>query len=109
MISLSLIDLAALLTEYHRQWPQVTLVPSAAHGGSAELAHDVADGRLDGFAEDHLNAWDVVAGMVLVTEAGGWCSDFLAGDGLKSGNRFAAASPSIRHDLTRLLRPFERL
>ena len=47
MHSLSLIDLAALLTEYHRQRPGVTLVPSAAPGGSAELAHEVAEGRLD--------------------------------------------------------------
>jgi myo-inositol-1(or 4)-monophosphatase len=79
------------------------------NGSAAVSLTQVADGRLDGFAEDHLNAWDVVAGMVLVTEAGGWCSDFLAGDGLKNGNRFAAASPSVWHDLTRLLRPFERL
>jgi DNA-binding transcriptional LysR family regulator len=47
MHSLSLIDLAALLTEYHRARPQVHLVPRAAHGGSAELAREVIDGRLD--------------------------------------------------------------
>jgi DNA-binding transcriptional LysR family regulator len=47
MHSLSLIDLAALLTEYHRVRPQVHLVPSALHGGSAELARDVSEGRLD--------------------------------------------------------------
>jgi DNA-binding transcriptional LysR family regulator len=47
MHSLSLIDLAALLTAYHRERPQVHLVPSAALGGSAELVRDVIDGRLD--------------------------------------------------------------
>jgi DNA-binding transcriptional LysR family regulator len=47
MHSLSLIDLAALLTEYHRARPQVQLVPSAVHGGSAELTRDVSEGRLD--------------------------------------------------------------
>jgi DNA-binding transcriptional LysR family regulator len=47
MNSLSLIDLAALLTDYHRQRPNVTLIPSAAPGGSAELAQAVTDGRLD--------------------------------------------------------------
>ena len=77
------------------------------NGSAAVSLTQLADGRLDGFAEDHLNAWDVVAGMVLVTEAGGWCSDFLAGDGLKSGNRFAAASPAIRDELSALLRSFE--
>jgi myo-inositol-1(or 4)-monophosphatase len=40
--------------------------------GSAalSLAH-VADGRLDGFVELQLSAWDVAAGIVLVRESGG--------------------------------------
>lgn len=65
--------------------------------GSAalSLAH-VAHGRLDGYVEMHLNAWDVLAGMVLVTEAGGWTNDFLAGDGLTRGNLFVAATPLLR-------------
>src|ERR1043166_3346262 len=36
-----------------------------------------ADGRLDGCHEAHINAWDVAAGLALVAEAGGWCSDFI--------------------------------
>jgi DNA-binding transcriptional LysR family regulator len=47
MQSLTLIDLAALLADFHRERPQVQLVPRAAQGGSAELARDVLDGRLD--------------------------------------------------------------
>ncbi|MCW2524188.1 MAG: DNA-binding transcriptional regulator, LysR family [Frankiales bacterium] len=47
MHSLSLIDLAGLLTEFHRDRPQVQLIPQAAQGGSAELAREVAEGRLD--------------------------------------------------------------
>lgn len=47
MRALSLIDLAALLTEFHRTRPQVRLVPSTPHGGSTELTNDVLDGRLD--------------------------------------------------------------
>lgn len=47
MHALSLIDLAALLTRYHRERPQVQLVPRPAQGGSAELAADVEEGRLD--------------------------------------------------------------
>lgn len=71
--------------------------------GSAalSLAH-VADARLDGFAELHLHAWDVVAGIVLVREAGGWTSDFLAGDGLRHGNPLIAAAPGIRDELLAL-------
>jgi DNA-binding transcriptional LysR family regulator len=47
MHSLALIDLAALLTRYHRERPQVRLLPHAAAGGSVELSRDVAQGRLD--------------------------------------------------------------
>jgi DNA-binding transcriptional LysR family regulator len=47
MHSLALIDLAALLTRYHRAHPEVRLVPSPAEGGSVELARGVSEGRLD--------------------------------------------------------------
>lgn len=68
--------------------------------GSAALsiAH-VAHGRLDGYVEMHLNAWDVLAGMVLVTEAGGWTNDFLADGGLTRGNLFVATTPLLRDAL----------
>jgi myo-inositol-1(or 4)-monophosphatase len=71
--------------------------------GSAalSLAH-VADGRLDGFVELHLNAWDVVAGMVLVSEAGGWTSDFLRGASPTKGSPLIAAAPGIRDELLTL-------
>jgi myo-inositol-1(or 4)-monophosphatase len=36
----------------------------------------VAEGRLDGFWEVNLNPWDIAAGILLVTEAGGAVSDF---------------------------------
>lgn len=41
-----------------------------------DLAY-VAMGRFDGFWEARLHPWDVAAGAVLVTEAGGQLSDFL--------------------------------
>ncbi len=45
--------------------------------GSAALGlAQVACGRLDGYWELHLFAWDVLAGLLLVREAGGWTSDF---------------------------------
>jgi DNA-binding transcriptional LysR family regulator len=47
MHSLALIDLAALLTRYHREHPEVRLIPSPAAGGSVELVRDVSDGKLD--------------------------------------------------------------
>lgn len=36
----------------------------------------VAAGWLDGFWETNLNAWDIAAGVLLITEAGGAVSDF---------------------------------
>ena len=47
MHSLSLVDMGNLLTGYHRQRPQVQIVPVAAPDGSAELARLVLDGALD--------------------------------------------------------------
>jgi myo-inositol-1(or 4)-monophosphatase len=60
----------------------------------------VADGRNDGYAELHINVWDVLAGIVMVTEAGGWTNDFLAGDGFARGNAILAGAPGIRALLT---------
>ncbi len=74
------------------------------NGSAAVSLTQVADGRLDAFAEDHLYAWDVAAGMVLVTEAGASCSDFFAGDALRQGNRLMVATPTIRDELFRLLK-----
>ncbi len=67
------------------------------HGGSGSLAVAyVAAGRTDGFVEAHINSWDVLAGLVLVREAGGRLSDFIAdGRGLVSGNEILACAPGI--------------
>jgi DNA-binding transcriptional LysR family regulator len=47
MHSLHLIDMAAMLTRYHRERPAVQIIPITAQRGSAELAARVADGDLD--------------------------------------------------------------
>ncbi|HET8726903.1 MAG TPA: inositol monophosphatase family protein, partial [Alphaproteobacteria bacterium] len=72
--------------------------------GALSLAY-VADGRLDGYIEQHCNAWDVLGGIVLVREAGGWTNDFLAQDGLANGNLIFACAPELRADLLRLVEP----
>lgn len=68
--------------------------------GSAALglAH-LADGRRDGYCELHLYSWDVLAGIFLVQEAGGWTSEFPAGDGLIHGNPLLACTPVLTDDL----------
>ncbi len=68
--------------------------------GSAALGLAyVACGRLDGFWELHLNSWDVMAGLLLIEEAGGWRNDFLAGDGLMKGGPVLACPKSLRRVL----------
>jgi myo-inositol-1(or 4)-monophosphatase len=61
-------------------------------GGSAALDLSyVACGRLDGFWEFGLNPWDLAAGTLLVTEAGGKCSDMC-------GNPHTIGSPHLLVD-----------
>jgi myo-inositol-1(or 4)-monophosphatase len=71
--------------------------------GSAalDLAY-VAAGRFDGFWEYGLSPWDIAAGSLLVTEAGGFVSDF-AGEKnyLKSGH-ILAANPKIFKSILQL-------
>jgi myo-inositol-1(or 4)-monophosphatase len=62
--------------------------------GALGLA-DTAAGLNDGYMELHINAWDVLAGLVLVQEAGGWTNDFLGGDGLVAGNPVIVCTPEI--------------
>lgn len=49
-----------------------------AGAAALDLAY-VACGRLDAFWEFGLNPWDMAAGTLLVSEAGGQCSDMLGG------------------------------
>jgi myo-inositol-1(or 4)-monophosphatase len=50
----------------------LNLGTSVRRGGSGALALAwVAEGRTDGYIEIHMNAWDCLAGLLLVREAGG--------------------------------------
>ena len=72
--------------------------------GSAalDLAY-VAAGWFDGFFEINLSKWDIAAGGLLVTEAGGIVSDFSEKDGwLESGN-IVAANPKIYDPLIKII------
>ena len=69
-----------------------------------DLAY-VAAGRFDGFWEFGLQPWDIAAGLLLVKEAGGYCSepDGSGHDMLKSGN-VLAANDHLHLPLGRLMR-----
>jgi myo-inositol-1(or 4)-monophosphatase len=72
--------------------------PSRTGSGALAIAY-VAAGRLEGFVEHHIHAWDCLAGIVLVSEAGGYVSDFLSGGGLVNGNALIACAPGVRQAL----------
>ncbi len=59
--------------------------------GSAaiDLAY-VACGRMEGFFEYNLNAWDVAAGALIVQQAGGKVTDFSGGDNFLFGGELVA-------------------
>ena len=65
-------------------------------GGSAALGlARVACGRVDGYCELFLNSWDVLAGLLLVEEAGGWTNDFVANGGVGQGGAVLACRPEL--------------
>ncbi len=75
--------------------------PGAA---SLDLAWTAA-GRYDGFYETGLKPWDIAAGCLLITEAGGIVSD-LAGSAkhLESGH-VCAGNPNIHEQLLKVIAP----
>ena len=68
------------------------------HGsGALGLAH-VACGRLAAYYEPHIHAWDCLAGLCLIREAGGWTNDFEAGD-LIAGGPVIGCAPQLRDEV----------
>ena len=57
----------------------------------------VAAGRMDGFWERDLNAWDIAGGALLVSEAGGRVTG-LNGEAFSSRGRSVLASNDFIHD-----------
>lgn len=53
----------------------------------------VACGRFEGFFEYNLKPWDIAAGALIVTEAGGKVSDFSGGQDFLFGKEIIAAGP----------------
>jgi myo-inositol-1(or 4)-monophosphatase len=72
--------------------------PLRTGSGALGIAY-VAAGRRDGFVEHHINAWDCLAAILMVHEAGGYVSDFLSGEGLTKGNPLIACAPGLKDAL----------
>ncbi len=74
-----------------------------AGSGALGLAY-VSAGRIECYAEQHINAWDVAAGLLLVTEAGGRVNNFWADEGLSQGNAVLASNPLLADKFSALTR-----
>ena len=61
---------------------------------SLDMAY-VAAGRFDGFWERDLGAWDVAAGLLLVSEAGGMVTDAEGGDHSLTGGSICASNTAL--------------
>ncbi|MEK1933939.1 MAG: inositol monophosphatase family protein, partial [Pararhizobium sp.] len=71
------------------------------NGSGALMLAYVAAGRLVGYYEPYMHAWDCMAGYCLVREAGGFYLPFpVEGEGLTKGAPVLAAAPGAVHDLT---------
>jgi myo-inositol-1(or 4)-monophosphatase len=55
----------------------------------------VAAGRFDGYWERDLGAWDLAAGLLLVTEAGGMVSDADGGETMLTGGSICVANQTL--------------
>jgi len=73
------------------------------HGSGAQMLAFVAAGRLAGFYEPSMHAWDCLAGYCLVAEAGGAYRPFpVEGDAILDGGPVLAAGPGAFEDLSAL-------
>jgi myo-inositol-1(or 4)-monophosphatase len=72
--------------------------------GSAALGlAQVASGRTDGYVEAHLYAWDVLAGLLLVEEAGGYHDGFSLDGSGQTGMPVMACTPGLRQQLQKIV------
>lgn len=72
--------------------------------GSAALdLAGVASGVFDGFFEFRLSPWDIAAGAVLITEAGGVLRDFEGGESYFETGDVLAGPPGVVEDVLRVI------
>ena len=70
---------------------------------AVDLAY-VACGRFDAFFEYSLQPWDIAAGLILVEEAGGKCSDFCGADDTFSGKEIIAGNAFVYPEFLKIIK-----
>jgi myo-inositol-1(or 4)-monophosphatase len=83
----------------------ISVAKGVRRAGSAalDLAYTAA-GVFDGFFELHLAPWDVAAGSLLVSEAGGVVTDFSGGSEYWTRGNIVGASPAVHKSILELIR-----
>ncbi|MDZ5456606.1 inositol monophosphatase family protein [Azohydromonas lata] len=69
----------------------------------------VAAGYYDGFFETGLNPWDIAAGSLIITEAGGLIGNFTGESDYLYQREVVAGSPRIYGQLVQILSPYSRV
>lgn len=78
-----------------------------AGSASMDLAY-TACGRLDGFWEMCLSAWDIAGGVLLIEEAGGQVSDFFGGNSYLTSGHITAGPFAVHRELVKIVTPIFR-
>jgi len=68
-------------------------------GSAALTLGNVAAGRLVGYIEPHVNSWDILGALAVCQAAGLRTSDFLANDGLRTGNYCIVGNDQVYAEL----------
>jgi myo-inositol-1(or 4)-monophosphatase len=68
----------------------------------------LAAGYTDGFFETGLSPWDIAAGSLLVTEAGGLIGNYCGEAPYLDAQEVMAASPKIYAQMVPILKPFSK-
>ncbi len=96
----------SVLDDYLRMFKQMTLASSGIRrpGAAALDLAWVAAGRIDGFWEIGLSAWDMAAGALLVREAGGLVGDLDGNEGFLDSGRIVASNAKLFAQILQVLK-----
>ena len=95
-------DHGKYLKQLAKMMPEVAGVRRLG-AAALDLAY-VAAGRMDGFWEEGLFAWDVAAGAIIIREAGGYVTDETGNHDVVNSNMIVAGNEYIHRDLLGLLK-----
>ena len=110
----SLIATGFPYNDFHRMaayMESLTYIMQHSHGArrlgsaAADLAY-VACGRFEAFYEYSLKPWDVAAGVLLVSEAGGRVSDFRGGSDYLFGREMIATNAKVFDEVSLVVQKF---